>query len=133
MQMEIKQGVNIEDLKEVQIALWLLITHAAMYCGSNGLPPMQITSLKGDRDNLKVSSQTHADGRAADISVQEWSQTHIIQFVFHMNKTFASIGAISTTTGESVVALYHDAGYGAHIHLQVRPNAQYSRYLFAVK
>jgi hypothetical protein len=128
--MKVKDGVNFGDLQEVKIALWLLITHAELYCGANKLE-LVLTSIKGDRDNIKASSKTHSDGRAVDISVRDWTRKQIDVFVFNMNTKFKSIGAISGKSGQSVVALYHDVGYGAHINLQVRPDANYSQFLFA--
>lgn len=131
MKIQTKENVSFEDLKEVNIALWLLLNHAHLYCGANNLP-FVLTSIMHDRNGIKSSSVTHQEGRAIDISVHGWSATHIERFIYHMNRSFVSIGAISIVNGKSIAALYHDAGYGAHIHLQVRPNANYSQFLFTL-
>jgi hypothetical protein len=125
---ETKEDIELKDLGEMQPALLILLTHTVLYCQEYNLP-LKITSLKSDRKNVRAASKTHETGRAVDISTMGWTEYHINRFVFLTNRYYADIAAISASDYKPRAAIYHDVGHGAHIHLQVKPNAKTERFV----
>lgn len=123
-----KDEVDLNDLREMQPALLILFTHTVLYCKEYNLP-LTITSIKSDRESVKAISNTHSEGRAFDVSVKGWTSHHIHRFVYLTNKYYSDIGAISFTDLKPRAAIYHDSGYGAHLHLQVKPKAKVERFV----
>lgn len=121
-------NVNLEDFKRMHPALWILLTNAVLYCAEYNLP-FRVTSIISDREGLKVTSSTHEEGRAIDISVKGWTDTHIHRFVYLFNRDYHEIAAISSSDLKPRAAVYHNSGYGNHIHLQVRPNAPVNKFI----
>ena len=129
MLFEIKNGVSIEDLREMQPALLILFSATVLYCKEYSLP-CKITSIKGDRENVRAKSRTHEDGRAFDLSTKGWTDMHIHRFLFLINSDYREIGAISASDHNPRAAIYHDYdGQGDHIHLQVKRNANYNKFM----
>ena len=123
-----KEDIDLEDLKELQPATFVLFTHAVLFCQEHNLA-LKITSLKSDRKNVQSVSTTHSTGRAIDISVNGWPKTLIHKFVFDTNRMYREIAAISHSDGKPRAAIYHNyKGQGEHIHLQVRENARIPRF-----
>ena len=118
--LEFKEDINLSDLAILTPKMGLLLIAVMQYCEQKNLQ-CKITSLKSDRKNIKSISSTHESGRAADLSTRNWSKFEIDEFVFHFNTYFRNMGAISYSDGKPRAAVYHDAGHGAHIHLQVSP------------
>lgn len=123
-----KEDINPKDLEMLQPALWILLTRSMLYCAEHKLPFI-VTSLISDRENVQSKSRTHEQGRAADISTVGWTETHIHRFQYLMNRWYSDIAAISFSEKKPIAALYHDAGYGSHMHLQVRPNAKWQNFI----
>ena len=129
MLFEIKKDVELKDLTDMQPALMILFTATIIYCKEYKLP-CKITSIKTDRKNVRSKSTTHEEGRAFDLSVTGWTEMHIHRFTYLMNSDYREIGAISASDRNSRSAVYHDYdGQGDHIHLQVRRNAHYKKYM----
>lgn len=128
MLFETKEDINLEDLKEMDPALLILLTRTFLFCSEFNLP-CRITSIKSDRKNIKSSSKTHEQGRAIDISTKGWTEHLIHSFLYRMNRDYAEIAAISASDLKPRAAIYHDVGYGSHIHLQVRPNAKWHSFI----
>jgi len=117
---ELKDEVSEKDLLEMTPWALILFSNFVLYCEQRGLP-VKITSIKNDGANIKRVSKSHSQGRALDISVVGWTETQIKKAVSYFNNRFKHIGAISFSDGQSRAIVYHDSGYGAHFHLQVRP------------
>lgn len=89
--------------------------------------PVVFTSII--REKLPVSkSNTHAEGRAFDISVRGWTTDHIDDLLADSRTFLKNIGALAYREGKliSTPAVYHHevkdgVDYGAHFHFQVRP------------
>jgi len=120
---ECKNDIDLEDLKELTPAAFILFTHAVLFCQEHRLA-LKITSLKSDRKKVKAVSTTHEEGRAFDISIKGWSEMLVHKFIFETNKYYVDIAAISYSDGIPRAAVYHDN----HIHLQVRRDVNVSRF-----
>jgi hypothetical protein len=124
--MEFKSDVNPFDLQHLQPATWILLTAVKLYCHNEKLP-LVITSLISDRQGigLKTVSKTHDSGRAFDIRSRNWTQEDVDRFVAYFNTHYYDIGALSYKDKKVRVAKHHNN----HIHLQVRPNADVSKFI----
>lgn len=125
---KLKKGVKSKDLQLIEPALWILLTRTFLYCSEHKLP-CTITSLINDRGKIKSKSQTHQTGRAFDLSSKDWPEFYIHNFQHVMNTQYSEIAAISATDMKPRAAVYHDAGYGSHFHIQVKPNANWKRFI----
>jgi len=126
---EIKSDCKIEDIQEMQIALFVLYTATVLFCNENNLP-CKITSMASDRAGVRAKSRTHEEFRAFDISVTGWTQVDIHRFVFILNNNYRELGAISASDLNSRCAIYHNyKGQGDHIHIQVRHNAKINKFV----
>lgn len=112
------------DMTEWHEALLWIFAATVRYCREENLA-LVITSMKSDRQNVQSVSTTHEDGRAFDIRTRDWDKNTIHKLVYFLNTNYSDWGAISKSSGRSVVALYHNN----HIHIQVRPNANLEKYL----
>jgi hypothetical protein len=120
-----KPGVNKDDWDKVHRALLALAEYTTTYCETYKLA-LVITSIIRPRIPGVSVSDTHAEGRAFDISVRGWSREAIRDFVDSINEIF-TIGAISLRDKKEREAVYEDGvakGFGAHIHIQVRAKAE---------
>lgn len=116
-----KPGVEKEDWGGVHPNLLILAQFAYEYCQEYNLP-MVITSIIRPRIPEISRTDTHAQGRAFDISVRGWSDHDIEYLVQATNKKF-HIGAISLRDKLEREAVYEDGvsyGTAPHIHFQVR-------------
>jgi len=121
---ETKRGINLEDLKMIHPNLLIIFTQVVLYTQEFDLP-LEITSLRGDRKNIKTTSRTHSEGRAFDMSVRGWTSVDVSKFVNYLNLNYTEYGAISKSDLKSRLAIFHNSGYGDHIHVQVRNNQIY--------
>ena len=125
---ECKDDVDLEDLKDLQPAMWVLFTSALLYCKEHNIL-LVITSINSDRKNINSVSTTHEEGRAVDISTNGWPDLHINRLCYRLNRDHGDIAAISAKDLIPRAAIYHNSGYGAHIHLQVRPGVSLGKFI----
>jgi hypothetical protein len=111
----VKEGVKIEDMKELHINVLFMFSEICRYCESRNMP-VTITSIFSDRKDVKRVSNTHETKRALDLRTRDWTEVQILDLETWCNIEFESIGAISRSGG-SRAALYHNR----HLHIQVRP------------
>jgi hypothetical protein len=125
---KLKEGVRIEDLYHLSPALWQIFAYVLAYAHNNNLP-LVITSLINDRDLVNAISNTHAEGRAFDISIKDWPMLHIQRLCHQVNQKFKDIAAISKESGRATAAIDKPHGNGPHIHFQVRAFAPVHQFL----
>lgn len=121
-----KDGVSNHDWDLVNAKLIDMAIFVLNWAEEHKLPVV-FTSII--RPKLPVSkSNTHAEGRAFDISVRGWTTDAIDDLLADARIFLKSIGAMAYRDGKliSVPAVYHHevkdgVDYGAHFHFQVRP------------
>lgn len=86
--------------------------------GVAGVVTESVTTLVEDA-RLGRKSITHREGRAGDIRTLGWSKELIAKFQNHFNLKYGKLGALSPTTMEPSLIVYHDSGHGAHMHVQL--------------
>ncbi len=123
-----KDDVDLNDLKELQPACWILLTAALLYCKEHNIM-LTITSIKSDRKNVNSVSKTHEEGRALDISVRGWSSLHRTRLCYILNRDYLHLAAVSYKDHKPRAAVLHDSGYGEHIHLQVKPGVSLGKFI----
>lgn len=68
---------------------------------------------------LKRVSNSHATGRAFDISSKGWNQNDIDALAKALRDRYGAVGAISSKTQKPNLVVVHNAGTGNHFHVQV--------------
>ena len=131
-----KTGVNRNDWLHVKhdllnIALWV-----RQYCAAKHLPLVITSIIRPKIEGVSVSD-THAEGRAFDISSRAFSVDDIDDILIECNRAFAkTIGAISSHDGLPRAVIYEFQGFKEqfkateylrenrlatpHLHFQVR-------------
>lgn len=115
--LEFKDDVDPGEYEMLSMTLYPLIGFYLSFCYEHDLD-CKITSLVNDYKGKRVS-RSHAEMRAADLSVMSWSEFMIEKFVFEGNKKFKSVAAVSKRDGKPRAFVYHN-GSGWHIHAQVK-------------
>lgn len=123
-----KDDIDLNDLKELQPACWVLLTAALLFCKEHNII-LKITSIKSDRKNVNAVSKTHEEGRAIDISVYQWPPVLIHRLCHNLNRSYSDIAAISAKDLVPRAAVYHNAGHGSHVHIQCRPNVNMNKFI----
>lgn len=119
---DFKDGVNNLDLLFISPWLMLVLADMSLYCHVNCLP-FKITSLIRSEEQelaVKARSRTHKEGRAADISLDNWTQEQAKGFEVYFSRKYEDFAAISKTTQEPRLIYIHNNGHGKHAHVQVR-------------
>ena len=117
---EFKNDKARETYPELKEHLKDAIYWCSQWCEARKLPFM-ITRCIDEMIPGVSKTNIHTDGRAVDVSVKDWAADEIDDFIHDANAQFAeSIGAISITDGKPRFCVYHNAGAGWHMHLQVR-------------
>lgn len=122
-----KKGINLEDLKSLQPGCWILFSAVLLYCHRNNLT-CRITSIIGDRKNINAKSTTHEEGRAIDIGIRKedgWNDVHIQRLAYFISRDYEEIGALSASDLCSRPIIIKPD----HLHLQVRPNLDVSKFI----
>jgi hypothetical protein len=115
---ELKQpDVSVEDMLIMKPSLIIVWGFLSKFCLDNNLP-CRITNIKTKFP--ESISDTHPQGRAIDVSVKDWSILHVQDCLEYLRRNVGHLGAI-VGRGDRKVALHHDIGRGAHLHIQVAP------------
>ena len=123
----VKEDCDLRDCEKFDPATWLLFVNSILFCKRNNIE-FRITSLIGDRANVKAVSSTHEDGRAFDISHRSegaWTDVLRNKFAFELNRDFVDIGAISYSDQRSRPCILKND----HFHIQVRRNANINKFI----
>lgn len=97
-----------------------IMNDQAAWCQDRKIPYVvteTVTTLDEDR-NLKRTSRTHREGRAWDISVRDWIETAIAEFMKEFSKRFQHVAAIGAKTGKPELIVRH-VGSADHMHVQI--------------
>lgn len=116
-----KNNLKIHDVRYFRPELLEMLAHVVKFCHVRGLQCVITSGIRSEEENraLRARSNTHCEGRAFDISVHGWTTDDIDELVIDMTEKFKDTGAI-TKDGISKPIYFHDAGNGAHLHIQVR-------------
>lgn len=114
----IKNDCNIEDITMINPKLLVMLATILEFADGKNLPVV-ISSIINDRINVNSVSKTHQEGRALDISTIGWDIDDINELKLVMSK-HDNIAALSFSTLKPSPVVYHDSGYGPHLHIQCR-------------
>jgi hypothetical protein len=105
--------------------LIIALANIELYCHFHALP-FTVTRTLSERIEGISKTDSHADGRAFDMSTRGWTIDDIDNFVHDMNRSgVASLyGATSRTDGVVRLVVYEPnddtTGRVSHLHIQVR-------------
>lgn len=119
-----KRESDFVQLSKIQKRLLDVLILAESYCRQRNQQFLitQLISTAIEDSTLMRVSDTHLEGRAADIRVLNWTKTFTLEFVnFLNNSEFAKFGAVSLKDGKRRLAVYEDETMGRtpHVHIQV--------------
>lgn len=113
--LKLKDNLDIEDLLWLDPTILEMLAFISKYAWEYGLPCI-ITSLREHVEGRKYN--THAEGRAVDVSVRNWTPYHIETLLFKFKQEFKGRGAYNTK-GSNRPIVYHKTDHGAyHFHIQ---------------
>ena len=127
MLFETKEDIVLDDLKELQPAIWIIFTGALLYCKRNNLT-CRITSIISDRQRVEKQTSVHPSGRGIDIGIRKedgWTDLHVHRLAYQLCRDYKDIGAVSASDLKPRAAVTKSD----HIHLQCRPNADISKFI----
>lgn len=113
----LKENVLVTDLQMIRPDLFIVLGYVSWWCFNNNLP-CRVTSLIDDVPQRVTA--THAEGRAADVSTRGFGPKDITNLISFLEEKVGDMGAFSKSDGKQRIAVYHDAGLGFHIHIQVK-------------
>ena len=116
MKIQFKHDVDPMDLLKLTQNCAILLVAVYDFLTERGIP-MTITSLQGDRENVKAVSRTHESGRAFDIRIKHINNDQVKEIADYFNTSYHNIAAISARSGKPHCAVVKPD----HIHFQVRP------------
>lgn len=121
---QLTEHYSFEDNKDTMLFSQLLLPLQAilgqmvLYATINGLPWKYTRIIDEKIPNVSVSD-THSEGRAADVSVKGWNIDDIDEFVDYFNKLYGEDYGTSADGKDPRVVVYH-YGTGWHFHIQIR-------------
>lgn len=95
-----------------------------LWCLGKNLSPViteTVTTLIEDA-KLKRFSKSHQQGRAFDLRTRDWPRELLKEFQDYFNSKYGKLGALSGTTLQPNLILWHDSGHGEHFHVQFNKN-----------
>lgn len=97
-----------------------LLLDMVAWAHDNGIQAIvtETATTKAEDEALKRVSSTHREGRAFDISTKGWQLREILAFQEYFNARESSIAALGHD-GTPRLIVHHDAGTGAHFHVQL--------------
>lgn len=113
---KLKDSLEISDLQKVDPKLLIVLGWFVKFCGLHNLECC-LTSIIAPKTPLSVSD-THPEGRAFDARTNSWKDDQIHDAIEYLEANCGQMGAI-LKDGTKKVAVYHDIGYGFHLHCQV--------------
>ena len=78
-----------------------------------------LSEVSEDRILKRVSS-SHREGRAVDVRTQGWPPELLEEIEKVFEPKYREVAALSKVTGKPNLILYHNVGFGNHIHIQVK-------------
>lgn len=116
----LKDDCSTKDFRLISPNLMILFASVLLFADKNGLP-IVVTSIISDRIDVISQSQTHASGRAIDISTKGWSDAKVWELQQLLDKKHSDIAAISASDLKPRPSVHHNyLSQGKHLHLQVR-------------
>ena len=112
---------RIDDMAPmIKIIMW----EAIDFFVNRGLKPTitcTATTLEED-EAIGRRSRTHREGRAFDLRTWDLPKDDVQVCMNHLNTLYGHMGAVSFKTKMPRLIVHHNAGTGAHLHVQISPS-----------
>jgi hypothetical protein len=103
----------------------MILADAVHWARVRGLPASiteTVTTAAEDKALNRVSD-SHAEGRAFDMSTRGWDEESIAKFTEEFSKRYGAIAAFGKS-GNPALIVRHDSGRGDHFHIQIAKKFQ---------
>lgn len=122
-----KDNKDSMGLSQLLLPLQAILSQMVFYAAIHHLP-WKYTRIIGERiPNVSVSD-THGQGRAADVSTRFWTDNEIEAFEDYFNSLYGEKYGTSMDGKDNKIVVYHK-GTGYHFHIQIRRNIILSDFL----
>ena len=97
------------------------------YCDLNHMRFNVTSTMSTAQEDKELGrrSSSHRTGRAFDLSLRQWDETEIKDFLNYFNEKYKHIAAFSKSANKTVLVVRHNSGHGDHLHVQI--NLRYSK------
>lgn len=121
------KSIEFKEKKDEELFFYLspivilIAADMANYCKKNNMPFVITDTISTLQEDLKIErvSSSHRTRRAIDISVRNWSERELFDFMQTFEEKYKDHAAVSAKTLKEQLLVYHDHNSGWHIHLQV--------------
>lgn len=98
----------------------MILCDAVYWARVRGLPAniAETVTTPSEDKALNRVSDSHAQGRAFDLSTRGWDEDSIAKFIEEFNRRYGSLAAIGGS-GNPALIVRHDTGHGDHFHFQI--------------
>lgn len=123
-----KDGQTASEFDQIDSRLIAILNDMGRVCDLSGFKLVVSDLLSSSFDDARLGrvSTTHADGRAADISLKGWTEEFIKKFMVTFENRYGHLGAYSKSDGAQRLLVRHNhrdpSGklLGDHLHVQVK-------------
>lgn len=116
----VKEEKCLNDLMFIHPILLNVLTDFIIWSHTRNLPVV-LTRIIDEKIPGISTSNTHAEGRAIDISIKGWDVDSIDQCRHYFNKKYQDVAAIGEQSKRPILIPYIEHGTASHIHIQIKP------------
>lgn len=112
----------LAEYQLIRVRLQLVLEDMSAFCEAQG-QEMVLTDLMSEATEdaaLKRVSTSHQEGRAADVRIKNWPEWFKQKFEVTFEARYPHYAAVSKTTMQPQLIVYHDNGNGTHAHIQIK-------------
>lgn len=98
----------------------MILCDAVHWARVRGLPAniAETVTTAAEDKSLNRVSDSHAQGRAFDLSTRGWDEDSIARFIEEFTRRYGALAAIGGS-GNPALIVRHDTGRGDHFHIQI--------------
>ena len=116
-----KDGQTASEFDQIRPELRAILNDMGRYCDLSGREFVLTDLLSDAFSDAKLGrvSTSHKEGRAADCSVNGWSEEFIAKFIEFFTDKYGHLGAVSKSDGKQRLIVDH-VGTARHLHIQIK-------------
>lgn len=117
-----KDGAAAAEFDQLRPKLQMILNEMGRFCELSGHRFVLTDLLSSAADDARLGrvSNSHREGRAADVSVKGWPEEFTAHFMAWFAKLYGKEGAVSKSDGVQRLIVRHNIGHGDHLHVQVK-------------
>lgn len=125
--MNFKHNKSRQRVKDMHPTIAMIMFLSSLWAEDRGLPFVVTETVTTEADDRAVNRKhkTHQEGRAFDFSIKGsdgkggWTTDDMTDYFIDMNERYGHLGAVSKSTGQRSLVVFHGKGENLHGHVQV--------------